>query len=78
MLQPAIKHLLHCSGCKQTAELQVHCAGHRGKLVASVIPKAGRALLHRHGDACLEHEAAAVKSGLKYILRSDVCFAKLT
>lgn len=48
--------------------------GQRGKVVASVVPKAGRALLHRHGDACLEHEAAPVKSGLKYILRSDVCF----
>ncbi len=49
-------------------------AGHRGKVVASVVPKVGRALLHRHGDACLEHEAAPVKAGLKYILRSDVCF----
>ncbi|KAL0056244.1 hypothetical protein WJX82_009206 [Trebouxia sp. C0006] len=48
--------------------------GHRGKVVATVVPKAGRALLHRHGDACLEHEAAPVKAGLKYILRSDVCF----
>ena len=49
-------------------------AGNRGKVVAKVVPKAGRALLHRHGDACLEHEAARVTSGLKYILRSDVCF----
>lgn len=48
--------------------------GHRGKVVATVVPKAGRALLHRHGDACLEHESAPVKAGLKYILRSDVCF----
>lgn len=48
--------------------------GNRGKVVAKVVPKAGRALLHRHGDACLEHEAARVTSGLKYILRSDVCF----
>ena len=54
---------------------QACAAGQRGKVVARIVPKAGRALLHRHGDACLEHEAAPVKSGLKYILRSDVCFA---
>ncbi|KAL0031831.1 hypothetical protein WJX79_010107 [Trebouxia sp. C0005] len=36
--------------------------GHRGKVVATVVPKAGRALLHRHGDACLEHESAPVKA----------------
>ena len=64
------------SSCKflVAQEANLAGAGHRGKVVASVIPKAGRALLHRHGDACLEHEAAPVKSGLKYILRSDVCF----
>ncbi|KAL3162987.1 hypothetical protein ABBQ32_009419 [Trebouxia sp. C0010 RCD-2024] len=49
--------------------------GPRGKVVASIVPKAGRALLHRHGDYCLEHEASPVTSGLKYILRTDVCFA---
>lgn len=55
--------------------LGVRVAGARGKVVASVAPKAGRALLHRHGDCCLEHEAAAVTSGLKYILRTDACFS---
>lgn len=67
------------SAAKHSSELsggETLFYGHRGRLVASVVPKAGRALLHRHGDACLEHEAAPVKSGLKYILRSDVCFAK--
>ncbi|KAK9823754.1 hypothetical protein WJX72_005176 [[Myrmecia] bisecta] len=49
--------------------------GNRGKQVASVDPVAGRALLHRHGDDCLEHEALEVTSGIKYILRSDVVFA---
>lgn len=49
--------------------------GSRGKVVASIAPKAGRVLLHRHGECCLEHEAAPVISGLKYILRTDVCFA---
>lgn len=51
------------------------CTGPRGKVVARIVPKAGRALLHRHGDCCLEHEATPVTSGLKYILRTDVCFA---
>lgn len=32
------------------------------------------ALLHRHGEECLEHEALPVQKGLKYILRSDVVF----
>lgn len=37
-------------------------------------PQAGLALLHKHAPDCLEHEGAAVKSGVKYILRSDVVF----
>ncbi len=49
--------------------------GPRGREVARVAPKAGLALLHRHGDECLEHEGAAVQAGLKYVLRSDVVFA---
>ena len=60
-----------------TARLQLraegqHFAGARGKLVASIEPRAGRALLHRHGDACLAHEGRAVRAGVKYVLRSDV------
>lgn len=46
----------------------------RGRLLISVEPKAGLALLHRHGDICLEHEGAKVVSGQKYVLRSDVVF----
>ena len=42
--------------------------------MASVTPAAGKALLHLHGDGCLEHESVAVGSGTKYILRSDVVF----
>lgn len=46
-----------------------------GTLVVAVAPMAGKALLHLHGyDRCLEHEAAAVASGTKYVLRSDVVF----
>ena len=49
--------------------------GPRGRVVACVEPRVGRALLHRHGAACLEHEGRAVRSGVKYVLRSDVVFA---
>ncbi|KAJ3360083.1 hypothetical protein GGF32_008671 [Allomyces javanicus] len=42
------------------------------KVVHSYTPKKGSVLLHRHGDACLLHEAAAVQKGTKYIMRSDV------
>ncbi|ORZ31180.1 hypothetical protein BCR44DRAFT_36412 [Catenaria anguillulae PL171] len=44
------------------------------KVVASVAPIQGRALLHRHGHACLLHEGAAVEKGVKYVLRSDVIY----
>ena len=51
--------------------------GARGREVARVAPRAGLALLHRHGEAhCLEHEGAAVRAGVKYVLRSDVVFAR--
>ena len=43
-------------------------------MVASVKPQAGLALLHKHGNDCLLHEALAVRSGVKHILRSDVVF----
>lgn len=46
----------------------------RGARMQAVAPQAGMALLHLHGDECLEHEGAAVRSGVKYVLRSDVVF----
>lgn len=46
-----------------------------GARMHAVAPRAGMALLHLHGDDCLEHEGAAVRSGVKYVLRSDVVFA---
>eukprot|EP00884_Botryococcus_braunii_P015642 jgi/Botrbrau1/2761/Bobra.0164s0039.2 len=49
--------------------------GVKGKKTVKVVPKPGLALLHLHGDDCLEHEAAAVKKGIKYVLRSDVVYA---
>jgi hypothetical protein len=50
-------------------------AGDDGRRVVTVAPQPGLALLHAHGDACLEHEALPVARGVKYILRSDVVFA---
>ncbi|GAA6051302.1 hypothetical protein JCM3770_006801 [Rhodotorula araucariae] len=36
--------------------------------------KAGRALLHRHGQHCALHEGRRVDKGVKWVLRSDVFF----
>ncbi|GAA5955448.1 hypothetical protein JCM10213_000377 [Rhodosporidiobolus nylandii] len=36
--------------------------------------KAGRALLHRHGQVCSLHEGRLVEKGEKWVLRSDVMF----
>lgn len=52
------------------------CAGNRNRRLATVVPQPGLALLHRHGDECLEHEGAAVTGGTKYVLRSDVVFQR--
>ncbi|KIW88938.1 uncharacterized protein Z519_10422 [Cladophialophora bantiana CBS 173.52] len=35
-------------------------------------PETGMALLHKHGDDCLLHEGREVKSGEKWVLRSDL------
>mmetsp|Transcript_20062 Transcript_20062/g.28830 ORF Transcript_20062/g.28830 Transcript_20062/m.28830 type:complete len:254 (-) Transcript_20062:67-828(-) len=40
----------------------------------NVSPHQGRLLLHGHGDRCLTHEGAAVISGTKYLLRTDVVY----
>ncbi|KAL4857900.1 hypothetical protein ACK3TF_001878 [Chlorella vulgaris] len=50
--------------------------GNRNRRLATVVPQPGLALLHRHGDECLEHEGAAVTGGTKYVLRSDVVFQR--
>ena len=39
-------------------------------------PQAGAILLHTHGDRCLEHKAEPVVKGLKYILRTDIVYAR--
>ncbi|OUM53068.1 hypothetical protein BVG19_g2317 [[Candida] boidinii] len=44
------------------------------KKFKNVHPSKGMALLHKHGNDCLLHEAEIVKSGEKWVLRSDVVF----
>jgi alpha-1,3-mannosyltransferase len=46
----------------------------RGDERCSVTPKIGRALYFRHGVDTPEHEGEEVRSGTKYVLRSDVLF----
>lgn len=48
----------------------------RGVKPLNVHPSKGMALLHKHGDDCLKHEAEIVKSGTKWVLRSDVVYVK--
>lgn len=73
--------LLNCSTCTAAAVAApvlppvLLRAGARGRVVASVRPAVGLALLHLHGeDRCLEHEANVVVQGTKYVLRSDIVF----
>lgn len=46
-----------------------------GKVAASFSPVQGACLVHGHGRQCLLHEGAAVTSGVKYLLRTDVMYA---
>jgi 2OG-Fe(II) oxygenase superfamily len=39
-------------------------------------PEKGAILLHIHGDRCLAHEADAVVQGIKYVLRTDIVYAR--
>lgn len=46
----------------------------RGIKPLNVHPTKGMALLHKHGDDCLKHEAEMVSDGAKWVLRSDVTY----
>ncbi|CDO95973.1 unnamed protein product [Kluyveromyces dobzhanskii CBS 2104] len=46
----------------------------RDNAANGVHPSKGLALLHKHGDDCLLHEAQLVEEGTKWVLRSDVVF----
>jgi hypothetical protein len=39
-------------------------------------PKTGSMLLHLHGDDCLPHQGDVVQAGIKYVLRSDLVYAR--
>lgn len=45
-----------------------------GREALNVHPAKGMALLHKHGNDCLAHEAELVTAGEKWVLRSDVLF----
>ena len=47
----------------------------RATVLLSFPPKAGSALAHIHGQHCLLHEGTAVLHGVKYLMRTDVCYA---
>ena len=47
---------------------------HDTKELLSVVPEAGKMVLHGHGPKCLTHEGSAVTSGVKYVLRTDVVY----
>lgn len=68
--RPQLIYLSACGG----GETKFY--GSRNRVLASVVPQPGLALLHKHGDYCLEHEGAAVTAGVKYVLRSDVVFRR--
>jgi hypothetical protein len=46
----------------------------REREIARIVPAEGAALLFRHGDECLMHEAMPVRSGTKHVLRTDVIY----
>lgn len=46
----------------------------QGDQELNIHPSKGLALLHKHGDDCLKHEAEIVKDGVKWVLRSDVVY----
>ncbi|AAS50787.2 ABR017Cp [Eremothecium gossypii ATCC 10895] len=52
-----------------TVFYKYHERGHE-----AVHPMPGLALLHKHGDDCLLHEAQMVMRGVKWVLRSDIIF----
>lgn len=78
--------LIYLSSCRGGATrfyLPPHKNDGRGKRsrkgLESVgfVPEAGSILMHWHGDKCLMHEADPVMEGVKYVLRTDIVYAKV-
>lgn len=55
--------------------LVIEQGNYGGKVAALFSPVQGACLVHGHGRQCLLHEGAAVTSGVKYLLRTDVMYA---
>mmetsp|Transcript_36661 Transcript_36661/g.80351 ORF Transcript_36661/g.80351 Transcript_36661/m.80351 type:complete len:219 (-) Transcript_36661:12-668(-) len=67
--------LIYLSGAEQGLTGGETAFYENGRELTRVTPVAGSALLHKHGDDSMLHEALPVQSGVKYVLRSDVVFA---
>ncbi|ORY80314.1 hypothetical protein BCR37DRAFT_335408, partial [Protomyces lactucae-debilis] len=61
--------LIYLSDNLVGGETQFHLG--KGEVLAPPVQD-GMALLHRHGHNCLLHEGLPVKSGVKWVLRSDL------
>jgi hypothetical protein len=48
----------------------------RKKQSVAFTPEEGAILLHIHGDRCFAHEADVVVQGIKYVLRTDIVYAR--
>lgn len=61
------------TGC-EGGETVFYPTGARGRRLEEVVaaPRAGMALLHRHGRECMLHEGREVRKGEKWIIRSDL------
>lgn len=66
--------LVYLSTCKggETVFYPEATRENRNPEPVSVAPETGLALLHRHGDRCLQHEGMEVVEGEKWVLRSDL------
>ena len=50
---------------------------HHTRAILKVAPKVGSALAYVHGERCLPHAEAEVKSGVKYLFRTDIIFGRI-
>jgi hypothetical protein len=66
--------LIYLSTCKggETVFYPEATRENRNPEPVSVAPETGLALLHRHGERCLQHEGMEVVEGEKWVLRSDL------
>lgn len=66
--------LVYLSACKggETVFYPEATRDNRNPEPVSVAPVTGLALLHRHGERCLQHEGMEVVEGEKWVLRSDL------